>query len=286
MAGEPEEKANRPFRWLRVMVWFLGAVTLFYCVVLFVLFLFENQLVYLPSSAQQFWREPEGYVKEDIMLPLDDGTKIHAWWCPKDEAKSVMLIAHGNAGNLSHRSFVVPLWQSKLDASVVMFDYPGYGKSEGSPTESGCYESGEVVYNWLVQEKKLSPKTIVFFGRSLGSGIMTYLATKHDHKALVLSSPFTSLPDAAQRLYPYFPVRLLMRNRFPNLSRVSQCRSPIFLIHGEADSLIPISHSEKLYSAANEPKKFVRLAWHDHNHVMPEEVYEEVAEFLENHAEK
>ncbi len=283
MSMDAKEKPQKTFRWRRVILGVLGTLAVLYCLVLVVLMVFENRIVYQPTSAEQFWREPQGYAKEDIFLPLKDGTKIHGWWCPKDGADLVVLIAHGNAGHLSHRSPIVPMWQNKVNASVLMFDYPGYGKSEGSPTEQGCYEAGEAAYELLVEEKKIPRKNIILFGRSLGGGIMTYLASKHEHKALVLSSAFTSLPDTAQRLYPIFPVRLLMRNRFPNRERITECNGPVFFIHGDTDTLIPVSHSEELFAAANEPKKFVRLEGHEHNHIMPDEVYEQIYEFLKEH---
>src|SRR5207247_2148845 len=162
-------------------------------------------------------------------------------------------------------------------------DYPGYGKSEGSPTEQGCYAAAYAANVWLTGAKKIAPQKIVLYGGSLGGGVVTDLASRKDHRALVLIKSFTSLPDVASSLYWWLPApkRLLMRNRFDNLSKIGSIHRPVFLVHGSADGLIPHSHSVKLYEAANQPKLFISMPGGDHNDGLPDEVFTSLGQFLQ-----
>ncbi len=146
-----------------------------------------------------------------------------------------------------------------------MFDYPGYGKSGGKPTEAGCYAAGEASYKWLTDTAKIPANRIVLMGESLGSGPAVELATRHDHRALVLVFTFTTLPAAAKYHYPWLPVNMLMRTRFDNLAKIGQCPRPVFIAHGTADNIVPFAQGEALFAAANEPKEFLRIEGADHD---------------------
>src|SRR5262249_28235600 len=153
---------------------------------------------------------------EDIFLKSADGNEIHAWWCPTSDwskEKGALLYCHGNAGNLSHRCEGIASWQKQFGTSVLIFDYPGYGRSEGRPSETGCYAAAEAAYNWLVEQKHISGSQILFYGGSLGGGVAVELATHKSHRGLVLVKTFTSVPDVAHDVfYRWLPVHWLMRN--------------------------------------------------------------------------
>ncbi|MCI0705757.1 MAG: alpha/beta hydrolase, partial [Planctomycetia bacterium] len=167
---------------------------------------------------------------------------------------------------------------------VLLFDYPGYGKNAGKPTEASCYAAGEGAYKWLTDEAKIAPNRIILCGESLGGGTAVELATKHDHRALVLIYTFTSLPAAAKYHFPFLPTYTLMRTRFDNLSKIGRCTRPVFFVHGTADRVVPFSHSEQLFAAANEPKHFVRLEGVDHSMLLGEPFTSELVKFLNQHA--
>ena len=150
------------------------------------------------------------------------------------------------------------------NASVLVFDYRGYGKSGGKPTETGCYDAGEAAYRWLTDTAKIPANRIVLLGESLGSGTAVELATRHDHRALVLVFPFSTLPAAAKFHYPFLPTHMLMRCRFDNLAKIGRCSRPVFIAHGTADSVVPFAQGEALFAAANEPKEFLRIEGADH----------------------
>ncbi|MBI3408891.1 MAG: alpha/beta hydrolase [Planctomycetes bacterium] len=266
---------RRSWRVLRV---FLCA----YLGVILVLSFLENRLVFRPSNAQE-WAAPPSSEIQDVHLTSADGTKIHAWWCPCDEPGAI-LYCHGNAGNLSHRGRSILKMRDLLNAGVLIFDYPGYGKSDGNPTEEGCYLAAEAAYDWLVGEMKIDPNQILLYGGSLGGGVAVHIASRRPHRALVLAKTFTSAPDVAGRAYPWLPVHWVMRNRFDNLARIKECRQPVFIGHGTADRLIPFAQGRRLFEAANEPKRFCTLNGSGHDDPLPKEFFQELKEFLGQNA--
>src|SRR5262249_13155038 len=151
-------------------------------------------------------------------------------------------------------------------------DYPGYGKSSGAPSERGCYAAADAAHAWLTERAGIAEDHILICGASLGGGVAVDLASRHPrHRALILIKTFTSAPDVGAGVYPWLPVRWLMRNRFDSLAKLDRCRQPIFITHGTADTVIPFAHSERLYQAAHEPKHFLRIEGMDHNDPLPEQ---------------
>jgi fermentation-respiration switch protein FrsA (DUF1100 family) len=249
--------------------------------VIVVLLLLEDRFLFHPCRATEDWQPPPSGRIQDILLRTTDGVQIHAWWCPApgwQPERGAMLYCHGNAGNLSHRAEAILRWQEHLETAVLIFDYPGYGRSEGSPTESGCYAAADAAYDWLTQIQGVPPNQIVLYGGSLGGGVAVELATRRPHRALILVSTFTSIPDMAP--WPLSPTRRLVRNRFENLSKIGQCRRPVFIAHGTADSLIPYAQSERLFAAAGEPKQLFLMEGRDHDDAPADEVYAACRAFL------
>ena len=158
-----------------------------------------------------------------------------------------------------------------------------YGKSAGAPTEAGCYAAGDAAYAWLTDTAKVPANRVILMGELLGSGVAVDLATRHDHRALVLMCPFTSLPAAAKTRFPVLPTHTLMQNRFESLSKIGRCRRPLFVAHGTADGTVPVWQGEALFAAANEPKEFLRLEGHTHNDVGGAHFYRPLAAFLDRH---
>jgi fermentation-respiration switch protein FrsA (DUF1100 family) len=264
---------------------------LVYMGVLLVLLALENWLVFHPVRAEDEWVDPAAFhlAVEDVELQIADGIRIHGWWCPLKEASQnsiggALLYCHGNAGNLSHRAYVIPSWHRYGQVPVLIFDYPGYGKSAGKPSEAGCYAAAEAAYEWLVQNKGIPAERIWLYGDSLGGAVTVDLASRKPHGALILVRTFTSVPDVGQQTFPWLPVRWVMRNRFDNLAKIGKCPRPVFIAHGTADSLIPFRHSERLYEAANEPKSFFILENAEHNDSLPPEFFLAVRDFLKTEA--
>jgi uncharacterized protein len=270
-------RARRP-RIVRLLV---GAI-LCYLGVLLVLSLLENWLLFHPLRATVYWLPPPNSRVEDVYLHTLSGTRIHAWWCPGQDwhpSQGAMLYCHGNAGNLSCRADAIAHWQQALDLSVLIFDYPGYGRSEGRPSEAGCY--ADAAYDWLTRTMAVPSERLLLYGGSLGGGVAVDLASRQPHRALILVKTFTSIPDAAQCVYPWLPARWLVRNRFDNLEKIARCSRPIFVAHGTGDRLIPFSHGQRLFTAASEPKHFLAMAGLDHNDGLSPEFFAALHSFLE-----
>jgi fermentation-respiration switch protein FrsA (DUF1100 family) len=251
-----------------------------YLGVIVVLMALENWLVYHPIPARQEWQEPPNERVRDVELRSAEGTLIHAWWCPVEGAKGAILYCHGNAGNLSHRHSSIAGLQQVLHESILIFDYPGYGKSGGKPSEAGCYAAADAAYDWLVEKQQVLPENILLYGGSLGGGVAVDLASRKPHRALILLKTFTSTPNVAQNMYPWLPVRWIMRNRFDNLGKIHLCKQPVFIGHGTTDRVVPFVQGEQLFAAANEPKAFFAMEGVDHNDPVTADFFVALRKFL------
>ncbi len=251
-----------------------------YLGVCLVLAFFENSLVYRPSKARDSWVPAPVPEIQDVELRCEDGTPIHAWWLPCPGAEHTMLYFHGNAGNLSHRGGSIVKLCQILNVNVLIFDYPGYGKSGGSPSERGCYQAADAAYGFLITKQNIKPSNILLYGGSLGGGVAVDLASRQPQCALILVKTFTSAPDAGAAIYPFLPVRWVMRNRFDNLSKIKACTCPVFIAHGNEDLLVPFALGKKLFEAAREPKEFFILEGADHNDPLPAEFFVALRAFL------
>ena len=280
----PSEGSRR--RWVtRYMLRAAIVLGFAYAGVVLVFWLLERSLVFFPATAAESWEVPIAPETADVTFSLADGTSIHSWWLPpSDSAAGAVLVAHGNGGNLSHRGQLAADLRRTLGAGVLMFDYPGYGKCTGKPSEAGCYAAGEAAYRWLIDNAKIPANRIVLMGESLGGGTAVELATRHDYRALVLVFTFTSLPAAAKFHYPWLPTHTFMRSRFDNLSKIGQCRRPVFIAHGTADRVVPFAQGEALFAAANEPKEFLKLDDFGHDLLLGDRLCVPLAKFLAERA--
>lgn len=227
----------------------------------------EDRLVFHPVPAATRWLEPPSEVKfEDLYFSIQTDVVVHARWFPCPGASSAVLVCHSRAGNLSIavRPHEVAEWHHETGRSVLVFDYPGYGRSGGKPTEAGCYQAAATAYQWLTETQGVAAEQVLLYGRSLGTAVAVELAVRFSHEALVLISPFTSLPDVSQDLYPVLPARLLMRNRFDSRSRIASCTRPLLIVHGTEDGLVSCKFGEQLFAAANEPKQLRLVAGATH----------------------
>lgn len=282
MSDAPESWGRWLFRRLRRWA---GLLFVTYLGILLVFWFLERRLVFQPTSADEEWLPAADERSQDLTFASADGNTIVARWIPPESPeRGAVLVCNGNGGNLTHRGRLAAELRQALGAGVLLFDYPGYGKSTGATSEEGCYAAAEAAYKWLSEEQKVPPGRVILCGQSLGGGPAVELATRHDHRALVLIYTFTSLPAAAKFHYPFLPTHTLMRTRFDNLSKIGRCPRPVFLVHGTDDRVIPFSHSEQLCAAANEPKQLLRIEGFGHSALLGEPFTSELAKFLQQHA--
>jgi fermentation-respiration switch protein FrsA (DUF1100 family) len=233
-------------------------VSLYIGVVLF-LFLVQDQMVYFPTRGITVTPADIGLTYEPAWLETADGVKLFGWFVPVEQARGVVLFLHGNAGNISHRLDSIDTFH-RLRLSVFIIDYRGYGQSEGKTSEQGTYLDAEAAWHYLVDERQIPPNEIILFGRSLGGAVAAWLAQKYSPGGLILESTFTSVPDVAAKHYPFLPVRLLARLKYNTLERLSEINCPVLIVHSPDDEIIPYSHGQQLFAAAQEPKEFLKLS--------------------------
>lgn len=243
----------------------------------FVLRNFEQNQVYHPSREFRSTGRELGRHFEEATFKAEDGVSLHGWFFPADtnaaRVQMAALICHGNAGNIGDRLEIVEAYL-RAGLNVLVFDYRGYGRSGGRPSEAGTYQDAEAAMQWL-QGKGFAPGNVLLHGESLGGGVASEIAVRQPVAGLILQSTFTSIPDIGAELFPWLPVRLISRIRYDTQSKLGKVRVPVMVMHSRSDSLIRYHHAEKNFAAANEPKLLWELKG-DHNNYL-----DEVEQFVE-----
>lgn len=244
------------------MMWhILGVLAAVYGGLLLAGYFFQSHMVFYPETGREIVATPAqiGLPYEDIHLQTTDGISLHGWYIPAPDSRGTVLFLHGNAGNISHRLDYVQMFHS-LGYSTLIFDYRGYGNSGGAPTEQGTYQDAEAAWNYLTGQMKIPSCRIVVFGESLGGAVAAWLAARQKPAALVIASGFTSVPDLGRQLYPYLPVRWLVRIRYDTRANLRNVAAPVLIAHSPEDEIVPFGHGRALFAAANPQKRFLELA--------------------------
>ena len=262
---------------------------------------FEKANIFIPGH--QFAAMPAtfGLHHEEVALTSADGLKLHGWFIPEAAFKPaprakpvrgplaeqglVLLYCHGNAGNVSDRVPKAALFL-RLGLSVLLFDYRGYGKSAGSPSEEGTYCDAEAAWRWLTQVKRFPPDKIVIYGESLGNGVALETALRHAPKVLILDSAFTSIVDMGREVFPWLPVRLMVTMRYDNLAKIPRIHCPVLVMHSRQDRVVPFRMGQALFAAAPQPKEFLEMTGsHDEGYLETGDAYPKtVQSFLRRYA--
>jgi uncharacterized protein len=249
--------------------------------VVWALVCYEPKLIFENVSADEGWQMQTDPTIQDVMLSTRAGARVHAWWHPVKDARWVVLYCHGAGGNVSYLEFAPHIWQHFANASLLMFDYPGYGRSEGAPNEAGCYAATEAAYDWLIEELQVDPRKLIVHGESLGGAMAVDIAVRRPHRALILIGTFSSIPDMAFERFPLFPGRWLVQTQFDNLAKIRNYHNPLFMAHGTEDPVIPFAHGERLFEAAGtEMKVFHRYPNRGHDFFWNDFLFVEIAKFL------
>ena len=221
--------------------------------------LLEWKSLYCPTRELEATPALYNLTFEDIAFVAEDGVVLHGWWLPHENARGTVLHCHGNGGNISHRLALAGDLH-RLGVNVFLFDYRGYGRSRGWPSERGLYRDAQAAYEFVrVQYGDAENPPIVLHGQSLGGAVAAQLALAKPVRGLILESAFTSIPDMAARLYPWLPVRLLCASRFDTLDKVRRIACPKLLAHSIQDEMIPYTLGRQLFDAAAPPKRFCAL---------------------------
>lgn len=225
-----------------------------------------HRAVYFPMRYPEGeWQDAQWLGVRDVWLRSADGTGIHAWYKPVENARVVTLFLHGNAGNVSHRSMHFTA-VARAGSSILVPDYRGYGRSEGKPSEQGLYADATSAYDWLL-EQGWRPEQIVIHGESLGSAVAVDLATRKPCGGLVLEAPFTSVSEVAGRVLPVVGEYIV--GGFDSKSKIGRLKAPLLIMHGTGDEVIPYDLGRALYDAAPQPKNFFTIDGAGHNNIVP-----------------
>jgi fermentation-respiration switch protein FrsA (DUF1100 family) len=253
-----------------------------YLVIALAMMLLEPWLVYpIPPAHLGDWN-PTNLNHQDVWFQSADGTQLNGWFVPREKAKRAILYCHGNGEHIAFNADLVAHLSRALDAAVFIFDYRGYGRSEGWPSETGCIADGRAAQRWLAHRVGIRPSDVVIMGRSLGGGVAVALAAEQGAKALILESTFPSMPDVAAETYPWLPVRWAMDNRYDSLAQIQNYRGPLFQSHGTADEIVSLPLGRRLHEASpSDNKQWLEFTDCGHNSPCPPSYYANLAAFLD-----
>ncbi len=245
------------------MLWIaIATVAAFYIIVCIYIYFVQDNMVFYPTDDIAVTPEEVHLQYEEIFLKAGEKDSICAWFFSKEInylTHKTIIFADGNAGNMSYRLESV-LFLNQIGANVLMFDYRGYWKSSGKPTENATYEDAMACYNWLIDVKGFKPENIIIFGRSLGGAVAVDLATKVKCGGLIVESSFTSAPEMAAHVFPFFPVRFLSKYKFDSINKIKNVNCQLLVTHSTEDDIIPFKMGQMLFDEAKEPKYFVQLS--------------------------
>ena len=230
-----------------------------YLFIVLILYFAQGYLLYKPTREIEFTPSDSGLSYKEIFIKTKDGIEICAWYVPATESKGTILFCHGNGGNISHRIDTIKIFNS-LGLNVLIFDYRGYGKSKGAPSERGTYLDAEAAWDYLKDNLKTPSDKIIIFGRSLGGAVAVELALRRpSSRALIIESSFTSTTDMGKKMFPYLPIGIIARYRYSTLDKIDKIKMPKLVIHSPDDEIIPYSYGEEIFKKASEPKGFLRI---------------------------
>lgn len=245
---------------LNAMLKFILVIIASYVLLIAVVYLMQGRMLYLPNVAGRaltMTPKDAGMDYQDVSIDTADGVTLHGWFIA-GQTSQVLLFFHGNAGNISHRLASIQQFHD-LGLSVLIIDYRGYGQSSGTTSEKGIYRDAEAAWRYLTEDRSISASNIVIFGRSLGGSAASWLAARHQPLALIVESSFTSVPDVAQEIYPWLPVRWLSTLSHATGDYVRDVHCPILVVHSREDDIIPFHHGEDIFASANEPRTLLVL---------------------------
>lgn len=227
----------------------------------------DDRFVYFPTAWEdQDWHELSQLPLEETWFRAEDGTRLFGWYVEPLNAEAVLLWCHGNAGSIIHRLDHLSGFYSH-GLACFLWDYRGYGRSEGSPSEEGLYLDVQAAYDHLTSAKGIAPGRLIGYGQSLGAAVVGELALRRPLAGLILESSFPSVPEVAKRYYAGLPVHLMVQARYDLAARIGRVKAPVLVLHGDKDSMIPIEMGKAVFEAAHEPKEFYRVPGADHNDV-------------------
>lgn len=278
LAKRWSQQENRFYRRLAV---YAKVISTSYLGILAFLMFSETRLVFPGAGVERGdWTHP-GVELEEVDFESSDGTKLHGHFFPKPGSSEALLICHGNAENVALMAEEADRFRQQLNLNVFVFDFRGFGKSLGKPSESAVLADAQAASAWLAERVGCDESELFLFGRSLGGGIAVDLAGRNGTKGLILDRTFSSAVDVAASRYWWLPIRFVMRNQFLSIAKIGRYRGPLLQLHGDVDEVIPLWSAQRLFDFSPSPEKEFRLVpGLAHTVPMPESFYRDMDDFI------
>ena len=230
----------------------IASIILAYLLIISFVYFYQRSLLYHPSE-NNYLIEKINFNYKEIFIETDENIKLKSWFIEKDLEKfKTILLFHGNAGNLFNRVYKLNEL-SKLDLNILIISWRGFSGNKGKPTEKNLYHDAEVAVKWL-NNRGINNKNIILYGESLGTGVATELGQRNVFGGIILESPFTSIAKAAKIYYPYLPINLVLKDRYDSIEKIQSITTPILIMHGKKDNIVPHKMGLDIFKKANQPK--------------------------------
>ena len=253
-------------------------ILLGYLVITFVLFFFQRNLLYYPAI-NNYSGEKLNVSVEKVKIKTEDNIELLSWYHKKNSGDyKTILFLHGNAGTLENRIYKINHF-TNMNVNFLIIAWRGFSGNKGKPTEKGLYEDAKSALRWLAN-KGVKEESIIIYGESLGTGVATEIAQNKNFAGVILETPFTSMVNVGKTKYPFFPVSFLLKDKYESDKKIKNIKSPILIMHGEVDKLVPFWMGKKLYSLANEPKYSYFSKYDDHMMEYNEKLLNELKKFI------
>ena len=226
---------------------------IFYLSLLLFMYIFQRAFMYHPKVRNTDPTTVQ-FKYHEVYINSETDIKLRSWYSYSDQNKKTILFFHGNAGELGARIYKLNKFND-LNLNFLIISWRGFSGNNGKPTEQGLYKDAQKAVEWL-EEKGINKKDIILYGESLGTGIAVELATKGEYSGIILESPYTSMIDMGKRFYPFLPISILQKDKYNSLKKLNMITSPILVLHGKSDTLVPFYMGKKIYDEANEPKYY------------------------------
>ena len=241
---------------------FIILIVIIYVLLLAFIFFYQRKLLYHPTENNYLTNEKLIPKIEKVRILTTDNHDLLGWFYNKESSKKIILFFHGNAGQLENRIYKLNHFKN-LGMNFLIISWRGFNKSTGNPTESGLYEDAKSAVRWL-KSKGVKENDIILYGESLGTAIAIEIGKNKNFSGIVLESPFTSMIEAGKKYYPYLPVKLLLKDKYESIEKIANIHSPILVMHGMQDNIVPFDMGKKIYDAANSPKSYYFSEYDNH----------------------
>ena len=260
------------------LFYIIELILILYLIVTLSIYIFQRKLLYHPNINSYLKGDGLIHSFKNINIRTEDNINLKGWLHLKDPKKKTILFFHGNAGTLDNRIYKLN-FLGNLDVNFLIIAWRGYSGSSGKPSEFGLYQDAKSALNWL-NSKGITDDKIVLYGESLGTSVAIEVGQNRDFAGVILETPFTSMVDVGKTVYPFVPVSLLLKDKYESDKKIKNIKSPILIMHGEVDKIVPFWMGEKIYQLANEPKYSYFTKYDDHMMEYNEKLLNELKKFI------